>query len=38
MANNHNDKSVTLGLIAARKGSTGIINKNLIKFKKKRNN
>ena len=37
MVNNHNDndKKVTLGLIAARKGSTGIKNKNLIKFKKK---
>ena len=35
MVNNHSDKRVTLGLIAARKGSTGIINKNLIKFKKK---
>ena len=35
MANNHNNKRVTLGLIAARKGSTGIKNKNLIKFKKK---
>ena len=35
MANKHNDKRVTLGLIAARKGSTGIKNKNLIKFKKK---
>ena len=35
MANNYNDKKVTLGLIAARKGSAGIKNKNLIKFKKK---
>ena len=34
MVNNHSDKRVTLGLIAARKGSTGIINKNLIKFKR----
>ena len=33
MVNNHNDKRVTLGLIAARKGSSGIKNKNLIKFK-----
>ena len=34
MVNNHNDKRVTLGLIAARKGSTGIKGKNLIKFNK----